>query len=56
MCYDLINLLKILVEEDEERLDETDLSTQYDQQKKDPWIFAADEYQGGTESIETQKG
>jgi hypothetical protein len=44
------------MEEDEERLNETDLSTEYDQQKEDPWVFAADEYQGGTEGIETQKG
>jgi hypothetical protein len=44
------------LEEDEERLNEKDLSTQYNQQKKDPWIFAADEYQGGTEGIEPQKG
>jgi ribonuclease P protein component len=48
--------LKIPLEEDEERLNEKDLSTQYDQQKKDPWIFAADEYQRGTEGIEAQKG
>jgi hypothetical protein len=50
-----MNILKIPVEE-EERLNEKDLSTEYDQQKEDPWIFAADEYQGGTKDIETQKG
>jgi hypothetical protein len=48
--------LKIPVEEDEERLNEKDLSTQYNQQKENPWIFAADEYQGGTEGIAAQKG
>ena len=44
------------MKEGEEHLNEKDLSTQYDQQEEDPWIFAADEYQGGTEGIEAQKG
>jgi len=38
------------------RLNEEDVSTEYDQQKEDPWILAADEYQGGAEDIEAQKG
>ena len=51
-----MNTLKIPVEEDYKRLNEKDLSTQHDQQKENPWIFAADEYQRGTKDIETQKG
>jgi hypothetical protein len=50
-----MNISEIPVEE-EEHLNEKDLSTEYDQQKENPWIFAADEYQGGTKDIETQKG
>ena len=58
MCYDLIIRFTKSFRNGEVygNLNEEDLSTQHDQQKEDPRIFAADEHQGGTEDIEAQKG